>query len=155
MKRQKKQANQNNVGAAKTPVQTIQAPVLNQPEKNNSASSEEKILDYMIKNGKLSVDQENLLLDVAIQVEKERLENEKNGIQNKGSYAESFIDKIKDDKNFSTTQKDLMLNAGIKAEKMEKLSQLRGFSSKETPKPKQTGISTQMVIKNLKTKEFS
>ena len=84
-------------------------------ENKNAKSSEEFILDKLLKDGNLTKEQENKLLEISIEVEQQRL-NEKN---KKGNYAEQLIDKIVKGDFLNQQQKDIALNAAIEAEKTE------------------------------------
>lgn len=100
--------------------------------------SEEIILDEMLRAGKLTKEQEDKILEMAVFIEQKRLKEKEQGINNETSYAEQFIDKIKDSKDFTEKQKDIALNAAIKAEKAEKNSdynkilELRGVAHKNS-----------------------
>lgn len=113
--------------------------------------SEEIILDEMLRAGKLTKEQEDKILEMAVFIEQKRLKEKEQGINNETSYAEQFIDKIKDSKDFTEKQKDIALNAAIKAENAEKNSdynkilELRGVAHKN---PAQT-------ISKAKTNELS
>ena len=84
-------------------------------EYKNLTSSEEKILDAMLKNGGLTAAQEAELLEAAIAVEQERL----SGAIKNGNFAESLINKIKDSTLLSDDQKSQLLNFAAEAEKEE------------------------------------
>ena len=84
-------------------------------EYKNLTSSEEKILDAMLKNGGLTAAQEAELLEAAIAVERERL----SGAIKNGNFAESLINKIKDSTLLSDDQKSQLLNFAAEAEKEE------------------------------------
>lgn len=113
--------------------------------------SEEIILDEMLRAGKLTKEQEDKILEMAVFIEQKRLKEKEQGINNETSYAEQFIDKIKDSKDFTEKQKDIALNAAIKAENIEKNSdynkilELRGVAHK---------TSTPTIL-NAKTNELS
>ena len=84
-------------------------------EYKSLTSSEEKILDAMLKNGGLTAAQEAELLEAAIAVEQERL----SGAIKNGNFAESLINKIKDSTLLSDDQKSQLLNFAAEAEKEE------------------------------------
>lgn len=113
--------------------------------------SEEIILDEMLRAGKLTKEQEDKILEMAVFIEQKRLKEKEQGINNETSYAEQFIDKIKDSKDFTEKQKDVALNAAIKAENIEKNSdynkilELRGVAHK----------SSAQTISKAKTNELS
>lgn len=113
--------------------------------------SEEIILDEMLRAGKLTKEQEDKILEMAVFIEQKRLKEKEQGINNETSYAEQFIDKIKDSKDFTEKQKDIALNAAIKAEKAEKNSdynkilELRGVAHKNSAQ----------TISKAKTNELS
>lgn len=113
--------------------------------------SEEIILDEMLRAGKLTKEQEDKILEMAVFIEQKRLKEKEQGINNETSYAEQFIDKIKDSKDFTEKQKDIALNAAIKAENAEKNSdynkilELRGVAHK----------SSAQTISKAKTNELS
>ena len=111
--------------------------------KDPQMPSEEIILDEMLRAGKLTREQEDKILEMAVFIEQKRLKEKELGISDEKSYAEQFIDKIKDSKDFSESQKDVALNAAIKAENIEKkndydkLRALRGILH-STPSQKTT-----------------
>lgn len=113
--------------------------------------SEEIILDEMLRAGKLTKEQEDKILEMAVFIEQKRLKEKEQGINNETSYAEQFIDKIKDSKDFTEKQKDIALNAAIKAESAEKNSdynkilELRGVAHKNSAQ----------TISKAKTNELS
>lgn len=113
--------------------------------------SEEIILDEMLRAGKLTKEQEDKILEMAVFIEQKRLKEKEQGINNETSYAEQFIDKIKDSKDFTEKQKDIALNAAIKAENAEKNSdynkilELRGVAHKNSAQ----------TISKAKTNELS
>ena len=113
--------------------------------------SEEIILDEMLRAGKLTKEQEDKILEMAVFIEQKRLKEKEQGINNETSYAEQFIDKIKDSKDFTEKQKDIALNAAIKAENAEKNSdynkilELRGVAHKNSAQ----------TISKVKTNELS
>ena len=123
--------------------------------------SEEIILDEMLKEGKLTKEQEDKILEMAILIEQKRIEEKGAHVEN--NYAEQFIDKLKDSNDFSNEQKDMALNAAIKAENAEKtmpvdrIRQLRGIAphnnstgnTKSTkPTPALSSVIQQHAIKN-------
>jgi len=121
--------------------EAVQEPVKeNVPEQKDlqDRPSEEIILDEMLRAGKLTREQEDKILEMAIFIQEKRAKEKEQGIQSESSYAEQFIDQIKDSKDFSDEQKDIALNAAIKAESMErpeaydKIQQLRGITTQKS-----------------------
>lgn len=91
----------------------------NAKETPKRESSEEFILDALLKDGNLSKEQENKLLEISVEIEQQRLNPE----NKKGNYAEQFIDKIIKSDILDKKQKVVALNAAIEAEKIENKQQ--------------------------------
>ncbi len=93
---------------------------------DSTKASEEMILDALLKEGKLTKEQEDKILEMAVQIEQKRL-NEKNLDGNK-NYAEQMIDSISVSKDLSEDQKNIALDTAVKVERMEmKIARLRGL----------------------------
>ena len=89
--------------------------------------SEEVILDTLLKEGKLTKEQEDKILEMAIFIEEKRANDKLLGKDATDNYAEQFLDNIIESKDFSNEQKDVVLNAAVQAESMElKIAKLRG-----------------------------
>ncbi len=113
-------------------VQTPQATIIK--EEKEFKPSEEVILDALLREGKLTREQEDKILEMATFIEQKRLKEKELGLETQNNYAEQFIDKIAASKDFSEDQKSVALDAAIKA---DNIMRLRGLTPSKT-QPTQT-----------------
>ena len=125
------------------PVQTPEptTPKIENPSNDSTAKpSEEMILDSLLKEGKLTREQEDKILEMAVFIENKRLKEKEMGLDVKNNYAEQFIDTLAASKDFSEEQKSVALDAAIEAESVElKIAKLRGIAPSKANKTKGNG----------------
>ncbi|MBO5442976.1 MAG: hypothetical protein J6A33_04225, partial [Alphaproteobacteria bacterium] len=119
--------------------------------------SEEVILDTLLKEGKLTKEQEDKILEMAIFIEEKRANDKLLGKDATDNYAEQFLDNIIESKDFNNEQKDVVLNAAVQAESMElKIAKLRGCvpaTKQITQKHNVSSLNKKQMINNAVIKD--